>query len=546
MKKIIYFLSIVGLLIPILSACDDFLSVYPKDALSPSTTWKTEDDAQKFLIGCYNNWLWGEEYFYLDCGSDIGFSFHSHEGWQVIGNGSLHVGNTGHTFYSSDNGFSKIRRCDNFLENIDRVEFKNEATKKDMIAQVRIIRASVYFKLNWWYGGVPIIPLSSSASEAQVPRNSEDDVKNLVYTEIDKALADINESPKAQGYIAKGAALALKMRSALYYEDYQRALDAAKAIVTLQQYELHGDFSNLFSLEGRNSKEIILSVQKLKPNANEWFVTIPNNLDGGWSSMVPTQNLIGMYEMQNGLTKEEAGSGYDPTHPFKGRDPRMAMTVLVPGINWNGNSYDHILNTLDLTTPNGNKNGNHPSAADNASKTGLTWAKYLLPLEQYEGVLDPTETQYIVYRYAEVLLSLAEASNELNGPSEEVYNALNEIRSRVNMPEVDRVKYATKEKLRELIRRERTIELAGEGHRRADILRWKDNAGKMIAETVLNGSLNRITGTVDYTEPDQFKRAVISGVEKIEDRRFNSYNRYLPIPQAALDRNPQLKQNTGY
>ena len=541
MKRIVNYLLYIVCVI-LLSSCDDFLRTYPKDALSPSTTWKTEEDAQKFLIGCYNGWLWGEEFFYLDCASDIGYSFHSHEGWRGIGDGSMHPGNPGHSFYA----FGTIRRCDNFLDNIDRVEFKDEATKKDMIAQVRIIRATQYFKMNWWYGGVPIIPLSNSASEAQVPRDTEANVKKHVYDEIDAALQDIRNAPKARGYVAKGVALALKMRSALYYEDYQRALDAAKAIVALNQYELENNFSHLFSLSGRNSKEIILSVQKLKPNANEWFITVPNNLDGGWSSMVPTQNLIDMYEMANGLTKEEAGSDYDPAHPFKGRDPRMAMTVLVPGIDWNSKCYKSILNTLDVNHPDGTKNANHPAAANNASKTGLTWAKYLLPLEQYEGVLDPTETQYIVYRYAEVLLSLAEASNELNGPSGEVYDALDKVRNRINMPNVDREKYGTKEKLRELIRRERTIELAGEGHRRADILRWKDSSGKMIAETVLNGALNRAAGTIRYDETDEFKRAEITGVEKIEDRKFSVHNRYLPIPQTSLDRNPQLTQNPGY
>ena len=524
-----------------LSSCDDFLNTYPKDALSPSTTWNTEDDAQKFLVGCYNGWLWGEEYFYLDCASDIGFNFHTHEGFRVIGDGSLHQGNPGYSLYS----FTTIRRCDNFLANIDKVTFKNEATKNDMIAQVKTIRAYQYFKLNWWYGGVPIIPLSESASEAQVPRSTEAEVKKLVYDEIDAALLSINDNPKAQGYVAKGVTLALKMRSSLYYGDYQRAIDASKAIIALNQYQLHENFSQLFSLAGRSSKEIILSVQKLKPSANEWFVTIPNNLDGGWSSMVPTQNLVDMYEMANGLTKEE-DSSYDPKHPYKGRDPRMAMTVLVPGINWNSKSYNSILNTLDNNTPNGSTNINHPAAANNASKTSLTWAKYLLPLEQYGGVLDPTETQYIVYRLAEVYLSLAEASNELNGPSAEVYDALDKVRNRVGMPNVDRAKYATKEKLRELIRRERTIELAGEGHRRADILRWKDSAGKMVAETVLNGPLNRVTGTINYSETDEFKRAVISGVEKIEDRKFAVHNRYLPISQTNLDRNPKLIQNSGY
>ncbi len=74
------------------------------------------------------------------------------------------------------------------------------------------------------------------------------------------------------------------------------------------------------------------------------------------------------------------------------------------------------------------------------------------------------------------------------------------------MPHVDVAKYNTQDKLRELIRRERSIEMAGEGLRRADILRWRDAAGKMLAETLLNGDLLRPMGTIDYAEANPYKR----------------------------------------
>jgi hypothetical protein len=539
MKKFIFIYVCTALML--CASCSDFLDTYPQDALSPATTWKTEDDAEKFLIGCYDGWLWGEEFVYLDCASDIGFSYHTHEGWRVIGNGELTASNPGNSFYD----FTRIRRCLTFLENIDQVEFSDESKKKDLVAQARVILAYDYFKMNFWYGGVPIITSFKDADEAKVPRDTEAKVKQYIYDEIDAAVTDINDAPAARGRVAKGTALALKMRSALYWGDYQRALDAAKAIVALDIYELDDSYANVFTLAGRDSKEIILSVQHLMPNKSEWLVTLPNNADGGWSSMVPTSNLIDIYEMADGRTKEEATSGaltYDPAHPFKGRDPRMAMTVLYPGQDWQGG----ILNTLDEQLPSGDKNPNYPTSADNSSKTGLTWAKYVAPLEQYEGSLDPTEQCQIVFRYAEVLLTIAEASNELpNTPLSEAYDALDEVRERAGMPVVDRTKYDTKDKLRELIRRERTVELAGEGFRRADIVRWKDASGKMVAEDVLNGSLNRWTGTINYSESDPGLRATINGTEKLEDRKFAAHNRYLPIPQSAIDKNPQLEQNKG-
>ena len=539
MKRLLVYMlagmSLIG------TSCSDFLETIPHDALSPSTTWQTEADAEKFLIGCYDGWADESGILYWDCGSDFGFNYHIHEGWRNIGNGSMTASNQVAGYYS----FSMIRRCNDFLTNIANIEFAEESKKNNMIGQVKTIRAYQYFLMNWIYGGVPIIESYETAEEAQVPRNSEEEVKNFIYNELDEAIPMLYDAPEASGYIAKGTALALNMRASLFYGDYQRAKDAAKAIMDLGIYELDPSYENLFTLAGQNSKEIIASVQHDENLYSNWMIaTMYNNADGGWSSMVPTQNLVDTYEMRNGLTKEEAGSGYDATHPFANRDPRMAMTVLYPGMDWVGLTGKTILNTLDATI-DGAKNPNYPDDADNASKTALTWAKYLNPYTQY-GDIWSTNAQPIVFRYAEVLLSYAEAENELNGPSAEVYNLLNQVRNRVGMPDVDQNKYNNQAKLRELIRRERSVELAGEGLRRQDIIRWKDDSGKMLAETVLNGPLTRIVGTVNTSEPDPTKRATISGTALVENRAFSPYNRYLPIPQSAIDKNPNLKQNEGY
>ena len=523
------------------TSCSDFLDTIPNDALSPSTTWQTEADAEKFLIGCYDGWADETGILYWDCASDFGFNFHIHEGFRNVGNGGMTASNQVTDYYK----FGMIRRCNDFLTNIQNIEFADAKKKDNMIGQVKMIRAYTYFNMNWLYGGVPIIDSYETAEEAQVPRNTEEDVKKYIYDELDAAIPLLNDIPAASGYIAKGTALALKMRSALYYNDFQRAKEAAKAIIDLGQYELDPSFENLFMVSGQNSKEIIAAVQHDENlYANGTIATMYNNADGGWSSMVPTKNLIDAYEMSNGLTKDEAGSGYDETHPFANRDPRMAMTVLCPGMDWIGIGGATVINTLDKEL-DGKSNPNHPSTANNSSKTGLTWAKYLNPMAQY-GDIWSCKAQTIIFRYAEVLLTYAEAENELNGPSAEIYGMLDQIRTRAGMPKVDQGKYSSKETLRELIRRERSIELAGEGLRRADILRWKDASGKMVAETVLNIPLNSFTGTINYVETDPYKRAVISGVELVESREFAPHNRYLPIKQDALDKNKQLKQNDSY
>lgn len=192
-------------------------------------------------------------------------------------------------------------------------------------------------------------------------------------------------------------------------------------------------------------------------------------------------------------------------------------------------------------------------AADNSSRTGMIWAKYTVPMSQYSASLGNENTCPILFRYAEVLLTIAEINVEKNENTTEVFDILDQLRARCGHVAVDRTKYNTQEKLRELVRRERCIEMAGEGLRRADILRWKDQNGKMLAETLLNGTLYRMIGTVNVNEPDRDLRATIDAptaanesLRKIEDRVFRPYNRYLLFPQAELDKNPNLKQNEGY
>lgn len=530
------------------TSCSDFLDVTPKDALSPSTTWQTETDAEKFAIGCYDGWEDGGSLLYFDCGSDFGYNNFSWEGYRPWGDGTLSASNTGASLYS----FTTIRRCNTFLENVEAIPFSDEAVKNDLIAQVRFIRAYKYFNMNWWYGGVPIIDNYETAEEAQVPRNTEDEVRTFVEQELDAITPMLNDAPAERGRAAKGAALALRMREALYYEDWATAKDRAQQIIDLGLYSLDPSYTNLFSNSGKDSPEIIMAVQYMVSLKGLGTIgQMYNNANGGWSSIVPTHNLIDTYEMENGMTIDEAGSGYDPVHPFANRDPRLAMSICYPGQDYiKADGTQGIFNTLDRQLDGAN-NMDYMTMADNTSRTGLTWNKYLAPITQYSNIWD-TDACPIVFRYAEVLLTWAEAENELNGPSAEVYNKLNQIRTRVGMPEVDQAKYGTKETLRELIRRERGVEFAGEGIRRADIVRWKDASGKMVAETVLNGTLERRVGTVSMdASVDPELRATITvdapATEKfIETRKFAAHNRYFPIPQTSIDKNPQLTQNNGY
>lgn len=553
MKFISYILA--GAALAVMPSCNDFLDTLPTDAMTPSTTWQTELDAQKFLVGCYDGWESGTEILYMDCTSDFGYNNFSWEGYKDFANGTISAANPGANFYD----FTIIRRCNTFLENIEKVTFADEKTKKDLIAQARVIRAYRYFKMNWLYGGVPIIENYESAVDAQVTKKTEDEVRTFIETELDTYTYDLSVKPTERGRIAQGAALAIRMREALYYGDWSTAKTKAQEIIDLQQYDLEKGkegYSKLFQVAGQDSKEIILAVQYINSTKPLGVIgQMYNNGDGGWSSIVPTHQLVDAYEMTNGKTIDEEGSGYDKKHPFKGRDPRLALTVIYPGANYvKSDGSTAVFNTLDkeIVNAKGEKasNPNFMTAADNASKTGLTWNKYLSPITQYTDIWN-TNACPIVFRFAEVLLTWAEAENELNGPSTDVFDKIDEVRMRTGMPAMDRQKYNTKDKLRELIHRERSVEFAGEGLRRADIVRWKDASGKMVAETVLNGRLERRIGTVDMNGSNPETRATIkldaSAEEKlIEVRKFEPKHRYFPFAQSILDKNPNLIQVNGY
>lgn len=554
MKSHIFLASV--LMIGTLSSCDDFFETAPKDALSPSTFWKTEDDAQEAVVACYQDWnnpaTGSSDVFFADCMSDIAYSHTGSSSYKYVANGSTYSSSTVQ-YYS----YTTIRRCNTVLANIDEVPFTDSKTRDDLKGQVRTIRAWRYFQMNFWYGGVPLITdLPQIAGDAQLPRTDEATVKQFVYDEIDQAINELNDKPAARGRIAKGTALAIKMRSALYWGDLDRAMDAARAIQNLQQYEIeHGmSFLELFSLAGRDSKEIICSMQHvLNTYGFGNVVRMFSNADGGWSSFVPTQSFVESFEMANGMMPSEEGSGYDETHPFANRDPRLYNTVVYPGQDWLGaNGKVRVFNTLDRTI-DGSNNPDYMDAATNATHTGMIWAKYTTPISQYSASMSNDELCPIIFRYAEVLLTIAEINVEKNQNFNEVYAILDELRARGGHIPVDRAKYNTQSSLRELVRRERCIELAGEGLRRADILRWKDENGKMLAETLLNGTLYRMVGTVDEANPDPHMRAIIElpseankQLRKLEDRTFEPYQRYLPIPQSQLNTNPNLTQTPGY
>ena len=391
--------------------------------------------------------------------------------------------------------YSGIAACNFFLDNIERTPVTEETLNRYK-GEVCFLRALFYFTLAEHYGGVPLYTKQVTIEEAKVKQSPKAEVMQQVIKDLDYAMANLPNVPYTDGHAVKGSAMGLKVRVLLHSQQWQEAADLSNQIIQDGRFRLYENFRTLFLASGQNNNpEIMFSTRYLNPDRS-------SNLDirWAWHAMVnPRQELVDAYECADGLPISSSPL-YDPTNWRLNRDPRLLMTI--KGFE------DKVINS----------SGQEMGFAYNAiSETGYEPVKYcnwdVLPID-YSTL---SEQDWILLRYADVLLMYAEARNEASGPDASVYTAVNQVRARVNMPPLP--EGLNQSAMRERIRNERRVELALEGIRWSDVLRWK------TAETYIP----------TLVDP--------GGVR----RQFDPAKHYLlPFPQSEIDVNDQLEQNPGY
>jgi hypothetical protein len=523
-KKILYTLLVASLLG---TACQkDFLDKTPTDTYSNGSLWSSQNDATAALNGVYAGWENDYNILYMDAVSDNTYSQWYWDNLQHLGNGSASPADP-NVLNRWD--YKTVQKCNWFLENIDKVPMDDQL-KKRFKGEARFLRAYQYFIMSQLYGDVPLVTKSLTTAEAQVlSRNPAADVRKFVVDELTAIQADlpVKYSGNDVGRITKGAALALKARIELYDKKYTDCIADCKTIMSLG-YQLFSNYTDLFRITNENNSEVILDVQyKANDVPNGDIGIMPSSGYGGWASLSPTQSLVDAYEMTNGKTIDDPASGYNPDDPYKNRDSRLAATVVYPGQMYGGRYY----NSIDGKSPDYYNNNNN-------SPTGYIEKKFTAFLSDYPDMWN-TGLNMIVIRYAEVLLSYAEAQVETGIIDNTVYDALDAIRQRAGMPAVDRTVYNSQDKLRTLIRRERRVELALEGLRWFDVQRWQ--IGPAVRAGVVYGTR---LGTVDAATG---KLTLTGDHVKVETRTFNAGRDYLwPVPQKERDLDKSLSQNPGY
>ncbi len=544
MKKII-FITIATLTL----GCTSELEKYPLDAPSTSTFLKTEAELRAAIVGCFTPLTMrvGENPYAIvfDMFSDIAADrdVTPHARWGTATSGM--VSTIWNTFYTV------VARCNFVLDNVGRVSGASEAVINQSTGEAKFLRAYAYSVLSSFYGDVPLITTTLPLEDAYVSRDPKSAVVDFILAELEAA-ADLLPATNAPNTMAisKGAAHALASRVALYDERWPEAIAAAEAVMAYEgtEFVLDPDYGSITHRRGKTSKEIIWAIQfNYNDVIHETPVSFRSRMAAGYSNRMPVQSLIDSYPCIDGLPIDESPL-YDPGKPFENRDPRLALSIALPGSIYYGYQFETHKDSLLCWNYNVSPAVRVPNLDAThtfASFAGYCWRKYADPTEQHAVRSDINP---IIMRYAEVLLNYAEAKLEAGQLDADAVEAINKLRRRVGMAEVP--EGLSPAQFRTVVRTERKVELAGEGVRYFDILRWR------IAEDVLQGPCyGRIPRGLLATAPaiDENGTPDYSGVPNagemrvIQTRNFNPAANYLwPIPDIELQTNKNLVPNPGY
>ncbi len=577
-KKLLYSIFALGIATTTLTSCEDmfggFLDKQPSGELTGDEVFSDWGMMTQFHNDTYNFLRHGASRInrsWLDAATDLAETSYANGGVRTtfnIGNyygggGAAELSDTWEHFYRG------IRKCNMILTRIENVPKGAELSedeylvkKQNYISEARFLRAWFNWELFLRYGPIPIVtevldPNGDLLSNYTVRPTLKEHVIDFILKELkeceDGLLAN-NDTYKEYGRINQPMARALYSRIMLYMASprystesgitWQQAAEANKGFI-----DTYGSLYML--MQGVDAKTALTNAWLQTPtNGNKEMIfyrndgtiswgSISNDTpvgEGGNGGLCPSQNLIDMYDMADGNAPfqnyDETGapayngtqpainpnSAYSDANMWANRDQRLNASILYHGINWGNGTINVVKGQRD-----------NPVGNANATPTGY-YVRKLIP----ESILSNNHggSSYRLWcfiRYSEILLNYAEAVNEVQGPCTEVYDALDQIRHRAGITGnvADRTDLNSKEKMRNFIRKERTVELAFEEHRTWDVRRWN------VAEKALGRDIIGI----DVADNGSITRKVA------QSRVFNEKMYLYPIPEGeywktGIENNP--------
>jgi hypothetical protein len=491
---------------------EDFLEIAPKSALSTEAIFNTEAGADLFMNEIYKSLPdpeqaagWGagssrhiqphSTYHNLNMWSQYYISkfvwagdFRAHRSRDFTAASRFNLYNHGYPAipFVYDLVTTFVRNTNFFMETVEELKenFSDEWRVK-RVAEARVLRAFFYQEMWKGYGGVPLITEVLNQGEMGDdifrPSASIQEVYEFIVKELGEAANDLPDEV-GDGRVTKGAALALKASTELHMAGlaadprpaaignlgdantyYDACAKTSEQIMNMGTYSLFGNYNDQF-LEGNNWNSETIWAMPHVATTNPSLRTYRHGPFATWSpggveaSYLPTQALIDMYRMDNGLAIDDPASGYDATKPFENREERFYQSILYDGASWANHKF--TMNGANGGTQKLVKPGNQIS-------TGYRRIKGTNPSLVASNLMSAEACNSPIFRYAEVLLMYAEAKFSMGQADQSAIDALDEVRQRGGLPTISATYGSTPsiDELMDVIWHERAVELSFEGYK---------------------------------------------------------------------------------
>ena len=563
-------ISVVAISLALLCSCD-LLEKNPLGNLAVENYYTTEEEVNTAILGVYHVFMIENFglYHYLHIGDNIsddsmlGNSRSDGLAWAGNAKALVQYNILFNNSYACNNTWNQdwqiITKSNYIIENAE----KNNVPNKDLyIAEAKFLRSYVYFDMAAQLGGLPLVDHILSAEEYYNPRATMEETWEFVEKGLSEAAAGLPREWSAanKGRATRGSALAMLARAYVYHASYnkkteiwQKAYDTMKEIIDGNYFALEPNYEDIFDFNNRNNKEICFSIQ-FWTTVSGWGDSNDGNMLSfyGRDAGVKLKDLDksagilddllgpGTYEWVYNTMKSEGkfvdGNGEPTAYPkkmtgwslhcptldlynaFEEGDPRRAATIIERGEVYDG--FTHF----NLSSPSGSQS-----------------KKEYCPMEYRtdESNEDNLGKNLIVLRYADILLYMAETCNEL-GKTDEALRYLEMVRGRARNCAASKnvlpvIKETNQSALRELIYKERRVELAMEYNRYYDLARTGRLYDTMKAYYEKYESDPSLPG---YSGQDKGKL-------------IQPYHIHMPISRQALEASvydgvQTLEQNEGY
>lgn len=479
MKKIFEYIMILSAVSAAFCSCDDVLNIDPTDRYSYESVWGSQESVDQYVFGFYSLLKESSE---ISNANMAGFTDAYSD---IIKNGSWDQYNHTYnyallmdTYFNGTSAgchecwsycYEKIRRHNEFLR--DAPGFEEKLGKEfinDRIAEVRFMRAFAYYRLIRVYGGVVLRTSVDGPAQNDKARSSEEDSWSLVMEDLQFAAENLPDSWDQSGRVTKAAAYGMLSRAALFAKKWDVVVDAADKCKEFGG-TLDPSYANVFSDSFSPENLLVVNFlpgylgQGLSHNADLHFRPVGDspfhNNKLILSTFAPTSELVDSYEMADGTDFSWEEHGNDP---YTGREPRFYASILYNGAKWEGREIETYVGGADGFMDFRDEN------TASSTTTGYYLKKWITE-EATDWETKASSHFSIMLRYAEVLLNKAEALAE-QGHVSDAMIVLNEVRTRVGLPEKSA---SNKAEFMKILRKERMVELAGEGFRFWDIRRWR-------------------------------------------------------------------------